>query len=118
MSRLRRIVLYIALSIFSISAFSAPFSAWTLEVNEATEHAAEMMSHQPNAPASDTEHRGAACHHACGAHLLNHLQGYAASDLVLPVSLASTATLPWLTTAAVSVYLKLPERPPRVLPIA
>lgn len=114
---LRRTILYIVLSIVSISAFSAPFSAYVLEFNEAAEHSAEMIPNQSNAPVPDTEHRGAACHHACGAHLLSHLQGYAAGAWTLPVSPLLSAGAPWVNDHAESIFLELPERPPRVLPI-
>lgn len=118
MSQLRRIALYVALAIFSLSAFSAPFSAYILEVKEAAEHSAEIMPNQSNAPAPDTDHRGAACHHACGAHLLSHLQGYAATEWTLPVSTLQSVGVPWISAHLDSIIPDLPERPPRILPIA
>lgn len=118
MSRLRRLFFCFALGIFAMNAFAAPFSAYLLEVRETRDHAAEISASHSSAPLSQDEHAGAACHHACGAHLLSHLQGYAASGWLLPVSPAASAVAPWRAAHAASVYLELPERPPRVLPIA
>jgi hypothetical protein len=112
-SLLRRLLLHFALAVFAVNAFAAPFSAYVLEANEAIEHAAEIRSHKSGAPASQTDPHGAACHHVCGAHLLSHLQGCAATASVLPAPAPRSPGSTLYSAYVESVFLKLPERPPR-----